>query len=84
VSDTTLRTDRTLKASLYAEAGVKDYWIVNLKAHCIEVYREPAAMPRTAFTFGYQSRRLYTGDATLAPLAAPEAVISVPDILPPE
>ena len=30
ISDATLRKDRTLKAHVYAQAGIADYWIVNL------------------------------------------------------
>ncbi len=37
-----LRTAVT-KASLYAEAGIADYWIVNLRDECIEVRRDPKA-----------------------------------------
>jgi Uma2 family endonuclease len=30
VSDSTLRYDQTIKMSLYAKAGIADYWIVNI------------------------------------------------------
>ena len=42
VSDSSLPDDRTTKAELYAEAGVSDYWIINLQDWGIEVYRNPA------------------------------------------
>ena len=45
VVDTTLRTDR-LKARIYAEAGIPDYWIVNLSERRIEVQRDPDATGR--------------------------------------
>ncbi len=43
VSDTTLGYDRGKKASLYASAGVADYWIVNIDQEPaqIEVHRQP-------------------------------------------
>ena len=41
VAVSTLADDREL-ATLYAEAGVKEYWIINASARCIEVFREPA------------------------------------------
>lgn len=80
VADTSLRSDRTIKAALYAQAGVQDYWIVNLTNGTVEVYREPdaAAGPK-----GYKSRRIYTAGESLSPLAAPETSIPVADILPP-
>src|SRR3954466_10717031 len=37
VSDTTLRLDRR-KAAVYAEAGVAEYWILNLNDRQLEVY----------------------------------------------
>jgi Uma2 family endonuclease len=41
VADTSLAQDRGRKARIYAEAGVPDYWIVNLRDECIEVHRDP-------------------------------------------
>ena len=41
VSDSSLSYDRKQKGSLYARARVADYWIVNLVAHQLEVYRDP-------------------------------------------
>ncbi len=40
VSVSTLAEDRAL-ATIYAEAGVQEYWIINASAHCIEVYQAP-------------------------------------------
>lgn len=41
VAESSLAFDRGEKAGLYAAAGIKDYWIMNLVDLCIEVYREP-------------------------------------------
>ncbi len=43
VSDSTLEKDRTVKLELYAKAGIKEYWIVNLIENQIEVYKSPKA-----------------------------------------
>ncbi|OJJ19096.1 hypothetical protein BKI52_19975 [marine bacterium AO1-C] len=43
VSDSTLGTDREIKAPLYAKASVPEYWIVNIEAQQIEVYYAPAS-----------------------------------------
>jgi Uma2 family endonuclease len=73
VSDTTLERDRQRKGSLYARAGVQDYWIVNLIDRCVEVYREPREGT-------YRScQRFFIGDS-LAPLSAPGAIIPVAGI----
>jgi Uma2 family endonuclease len=42
VSDTTLTYDRTVKGPLYAQAGIPEYWIVNLQDKVIEVYTGPS------------------------------------------
>ncbi len=41
VSDSTLEKDRSVKSPLYAKAGIKEYWIVDLVNKKIEIYREP-------------------------------------------
>ena len=40
-ADTTLQMDREIKKPLYAEANIKEYWIVNLQDHQIEVFKNP-------------------------------------------
>jgi Uma2 family endonuclease len=42
VSDSTLATDRGIKLRLYAEAGVKEYWIVNCVDRQVDVHTQPA------------------------------------------
>ena len=82
VSLTSLALDRSEKASLYARAGLEDYWIVNLVDHVLEVYRHPeieAAAPygwryATALTLGHRDR--------VRPLSAPHAEMLVADLLP--
>src|SRR3954452_2088697 len=41
VSDTTYTKDSGAKLRLYARADVPDYWIVNIPADRVEVYRQP-------------------------------------------
>ena len=41
VSDSTLLFDRTVKLPRYAEAGVLEVWIVDLKAQRVLVHRDP-------------------------------------------
>jgi Uma2 family endonuclease len=41
VSDSSLAEDRGRKARIYAEAGIADYWIVNVREETIEVRRDP-------------------------------------------
>ncbi len=41
ISDATLVFDRTVKAAVYAQDGVAEYWILNLRERTLEVRREP-------------------------------------------
>ncbi len=41
VADTSIALDRTAKLPLYARAGIREVWIVNLPAQSVEVYSEP-------------------------------------------
>ncbi|MEL7424643.1 MAG: Uma2 family endonuclease [Bacteroidota bacterium] len=41
VADTSLEKDRNLKAELYAQAEIPEYWIINLEEEVIEQFSEP-------------------------------------------
>lgn len=41
VADTSLVYDRDIKGPLYAQAGIAEYWLVNLIDRQVEVYRRP-------------------------------------------
>lgn len=82
VSEASLRLDRQVKASLYAWAGVPEYWIVNLVDGVVEVYREPVPMRGRAYGYGYRSQRVYRVGEGIAPVAKPDTVIPVDDLLP--
>lgn len=82
ISDATLRKDRTLKAHLYARAGIADYWIVNLPDRRLEVHRHPAPNPERKGRFLYREITLVPADGHASPLARPESRIGVADLLP--
>ena len=82
VADTTLPFDRIEKASLYAAAGIQDYWVLNLVDRVLEVYRDPGPQPGTPFGHGYRTIRRLGPDDRVAPLAAPAAHLTVGDLLP--
>ncbi|GAB5536701.1 MAG: Uma2 family endonuclease [Rubricoccaceae bacterium] len=75
VADTSLIRDRFHKASLYAEAEIAEYWIVNLKDRVLEVHRDPAGD-------AYRTKTTLGPDDTVSPLARPQASISVAGLLP--
>lgn len=67
--------DRRLKLPLYARHEIPECWVLNLREEALEVYREPSG--------GLNRSRasLIEGD-TVSPLARPEAVIQVAELIP--
>ncbi len=41
VADSSLERDTGAKRAMYAEAGIRELWVVNLRDHRIQVYRGP-------------------------------------------
>jgi Uma2 family endonuclease len=82
VAETSLTFDREHKGSLYARAGVMDYWIVNLVDGALEVYRHPVAAPLAPFGWQYGQRQSLTANGIISALANPSAGISVADLMP--
>jgi Uma2 family endonuclease len=76
VSESTLNLDRGRKAAYYAQAGIADYWIVNLVDHCLEVRRNPVPAPDTTFGFTYSSRQTYREGESVSPLFLPQVSMS--------
>jgi Uma2 family endonuclease len=82
VSLTTLRYDRGRKASLYARAGIEDYWIVNLVNRQLEVRRDPVPDSSQRYGYGYAQLTTLQPSDVATPLVAPSARIAVADLLP--
>ncbi|MFI5325559.1 MAG: Uma2 family endonuclease [Candidatus Rokuibacteriota bacterium] len=82
ISESSLALDRDHKGSLYARAGLADYWIVNLAEQTLEVYRDPGADPAAPFGWRYRSVEVLRGEAFVSPLARSTARIRVRDMLP--
>ena len=82
ISDSTLRVDRGLKASLYARTGIPDYWILNLGQRVLEVHRRPEPQRGKRLGYGYETIQTVPETESIAPLAAPDASILVADLLP--
>jgi Uma2 family endonuclease len=82
VSESTLDYDRSRKASLYACAGIADYWMVNLVNNQLEVRRDPRPDPSQHYGHGYASLTTLVPAAIVNPLAAPQVSLAVADLLP--
>jgi len=73
VADSSLVYDRSTKLALYAEAGIAEYWVVNCTAESIEIYRAPEGDH-------YREVNRVAGDATVAPRAFPDVVLTLAEI----
>jgi Uma2 family endonuclease len=82
IADSSYRVDRSFKASLYARAGIAEYWVVDLARRRLEVYRAPEAAAAAGRGWHYGSVTRLRGRATVTPLSAPGVTIRVADLLP--
>ena len=80
IAESSYRIDREYKASLYARAGIPDYWIIDLARDTVEVHRDPSS--EAPLGWRYRSVATMSPPAAIAPLAAPDAPILVADLLP--
>ena len=80
IADTTLTYDRTKKTAMYAQAGIQEYWILNLLDRQLEVYRQPQSLPSS--TFPYQKHEVKTASEAIRPLRRHQKTILIADLLP--
>jgi Uma2 family endonuclease len=78
VSNTSLKQDRLSKSRIYAAAAIPEYWIVNLRDDCVEVFRSPDRARRV-----YVERHTVRRGERLTPVAFSDASIAVGAVLPP-
>jgi hypothetical protein len=74
VADTSEAYDRRTKAPQYARFGIRELWIVDVNRELLTRYLDPAED-------GYGTTRVYRRGEALSPLAFPELMIAVNDIL---
>lgn len=82
VADSSLQFDTTEKLSLYAAAGIPEYWVVDLNGRRLLVYRDPRPAPGQPHGHDYASQQALGPADAVTPLAAPAASIRVADLLP--
>ena len=82
IADRSLEYDRDCKGSLYARAGIPDYWIVNLPDKRIEVCRDAAQSTEARCGWIYRTVQHYAPGQHLASLEIPDRTIAVDDLLP--
>jgi Uma2 family endonuclease len=74
VADTSLLYDRRIKAALYGQAGIREYWLVNLEAESIELFRRPTKT-------GYGRKTIVRRGQSLSPLAFRDFRVEASEIL---
>ena len=82
VAESSLEFDREVKGSLYARAGVADYWVVNLVDRVVEVYRDPRPDSVALYGWRYTSAEVFRPPDSIALLALPSARVEVSALLP--
>jgi len=75
VADSSLPYDRLTKGAIYAAAGIAEFWLVDLAASTVEVYKDPGPG-------GYATRRTAGSGEVLRPLSFPEITIAADLFLP--
>jgi Uma2 family endonuclease len=73
IANSTLAKDLGIKKDLYADAGIAEYWVINLQASVLVVFRDLT-------TEGYRSTTSFTS-GTISPLALPDLAIDVRQLL---
>ena len=77
VSESSLAKDRGRKARLYARAGIRDYWIVDIAGQTVEVRRGPR-------NGTYQNTQIFRPGDVIPLLAFPAITFPVDILFPPD
>ncbi len=75
IADSSLRYDRAVKVRAYAQAGIPEYWILNLVSWQLEVHRDPSGN-------GYGKRTVLGLGDEISPLFAAGETIRVSRLFP--
>jgi Uma2 family endonuclease len=73
IANSTLAKDVSIKKDLYANAGIEEYWVLNLAESVLVVFRD---LTRS----GYQSTTSFTS-GMISPLAFPDISIDIQKLL---
>lgn len=76
-SDSSLKKDLEVKTQIYGAAGICEYWVINLKAKELIVFRSRSAAGTDSPTAAiYQSKQTFTS-GSISPLAFQDVLVSV-------
>ena len=74
VADSTLKQDCEVKDKIYAQAGIDDYWVLDVKNRQLHIFRNPSSM-------GYTSHLILKEPNQFSPFAFPNMILSLTSIL---
>lgn len=74
VSDSTVEYDREIKKTLYAAAGIVEYWLINLQNNTVEVYSQPK-------DGNYRLARILESGETIEAVAVANLKLPIDEIL---
>ncbi|MGB7712733.1 MAG: Uma2 family endonuclease [Microcoleus sp.] len=80
VSDSTLKYDQRTKLSLYAEAGISNYWIFNLVDSQLEMHSEP--YQKRQGDFNYRSQNIVLQNETVVIPGFPDLSLDLSLVFP--
>jgi Uma2 family endonuclease len=75
VADKTLESDRKQKAPLYAKAGIREYWILDVNQRQVYVFREPNLA-------GYNQQLILEKNGLISLIAFPEIAVQISQLFP--
>ncbi|MEA5510443.1 Uma2 family endonuclease [Crocosphaera sp. UHCC 0190] len=73
ISDTTLTKDLEEKRLIYAKAGIREYWVIEVEKKQLRVFKDLAK-------YNYQQEQIYT-KVEISPLAFPEIKLLVKNLV---
>ncbi|NJL42961.1 MAG: Uma2 family endonuclease [Pseudanabaena sp. SU_2_4] len=76
VADTTLKKDCELKAIAYAQSGIADYWVLDIKARQLHIFRDPDRN-------GYLAHEILSERERISLIAFPTVNLDVREMLSP-
>jgi Uma2 family endonuclease len=77
VAESSIDFDRSIKRRVYAKAGVREYWLVDLNEDVVHVYSDPSSG-------GYRGVAGYRREQSITPHLLPALAMSAFDLLGPE
>lgn len=76
VADSTLKQDCEVKDKLYAQAGIQDYWVLDLKNRQLHLFQSPSPD-------GYSRHLILAEPSEVEPQAFPGVALTLSSVLPP-